>query len=147
MIDVFLICRNKNFPAMCFQSSHLKGRCIPTPMGPHREVPASLIHHHKKSAQQGHGIRRPVSGSHSSFAATEKVVSQSVVSAGGMAPTTLDVLEPAGSTTHSEVSSGSVCYYASHLKVIKQPLRKTGFAEKASARADSHYRKSSANIY
>ena len=78
---------------------------------------------------------------------TQGVVSRSVAPAGGRTPTASDIVKPAGSATYLEVLAGTRHHQTLHLGVIERSLSRAGFSEKASARAASHFRKSSANLY
>ena len=67
---------------------------------------------------------RPLSDSHGSAVASERMVSRPSVYAGGRAHSTSSVVEPAGSTTHLKISTGAGYSKISRLEVILLSLTK-----------------------
>ena len=84
----------------------MKGGRIPVLKRAPGDVCIPSVCHHKKSTPKGYDIRRPHNDSHGFAVATQRVVSKSVVSAGGRASTTFSILELTGLASQSKVSLG-----------------------------------------
>ena len=123
----------------------MKGH-LPASMGPLGSVHIPSVHHHKKTPKQSHDVKQSRHGTSDFFVATERVVPIFTVPAGEATPST-PVLEPAGSTTHSGVSSRAGHCKTLRMEVIQPCVSKAGFSSRVAQKAVAHVRKSSASLY